>query len=193
MEGGGAGELVRAAAGGDQQAWDALVARFGGLVWSVARAHRLGAADAADAVQTTWLRLVEHHAQIRDPDRIGAWLATTARRECLRTLRRQGRQVPTDDVVVPADDEASTPAPDVRLLRAERDAVLWRALDALPDRCKAVLRVLLADPPPRYDEAAAALGVPVGYLGPTRARCLEKLRRTLETTGIAVDPGASSY
>src|SRR3954470_24288197 len=91
-------ELVRAAADGDQAAWHGLVDRYNGLVWSVARAHRLSTVDASDVVQTTWLRLVEHLGRLQDPERVGAWLATTARRECLRTLRHSARQVPTEEV-----------------------------------------------------------------------------------------------
>ena len=93
MEQTGLGELVRAAAAGDQRAWEALVGRFGGLVWSVARAHGLSRADAADVSQTAWLRLVEHLHRLRDPERVGTWLASTARHEALRILRRGRRQV----------------------------------------------------------------------------------------------------
>src|SRR3954471_721330 len=88
--------LLLAAADGDAQAWNALVERYNGLVWAVARTYRLGGADAADVVQTTWLRLVEHLGDIRNPDGLGAWLATTARRECLRMLRSGQREVVTD-------------------------------------------------------------------------------------------------
>src|SRR3954447_6349402 len=110
-------ELVAAAAEGDQVAWNGLVDRFNGLVWSVARAHRLGAADASDVVQTTWLRLVENLGRLQDPERVGAWLATTARRECLRTLRQSARQVPTEEL-------PETPVSaqlDAALLADERD------------------------------------------------------------------------
>src|SRR5213080_2918328 len=96
MDGGAPGGLVRAAAGGDQAAWDALVDRFASLVWSVARAHRLSAADAADVSQTTWLRLAEHIDRLRDPERVAGWLATTTRNECLKVLRLSGRQIPVD-------------------------------------------------------------------------------------------------
>src|SRR5262249_17531275 len=89
-------QLVRAAAGGDQAARNRRAERFNGLVGSVVRAHRLAGADASDAVQTTWLRLVENLDRLQDPERVGAWLATTARRECLRTLRLSARQVPTE-------------------------------------------------------------------------------------------------
>src|SRR4051794_19123105 len=110
-------ELVAAAAEGDQVAWDGLVDRFNGLVWSVARAHRLSPVDAADVVQTTWLRLVEHLGRLQEPERVGAWLATTARRECLRILRSSARQLVTEELPEPV----STEPPDAGLLAEERD------------------------------------------------------------------------
>lgn len=187
----GPGALVQAAARGDQAAWDALVERFANLVWSVARAHRLGDADAADVSQTTWLRLVEHLDRLRDPDRVAGWLATTARNECLRVLRKSGRQVPTGDdrdLDAGTDDDA---APDLPLLTAERDSGLWRAFATLAPRCQTLLRVLMADPPPAYDEIAAMLDMPVGSIGPTRGRCLEHLRQRLAVAGITADPRGS--
>ena len=92
------GKLVRGAADGDEVAWRGLVARFSNLVWAVARAHRLANADAADVYQTTWLRLAEHIGRIEQPDRVGAWLATAARRECLQSLRMSAKSAPTDDM-----------------------------------------------------------------------------------------------
>jgi RNA polymerase sigma factor (sigma-70 family) len=178
----GLGELVRAAAGGDQEAWDALVDRFAGLVWSIARSHRLSPADAADVSQTTWLRLVEHLGRLRDPERVGAWLAATARHECLRVIRHAGRFVADGEVDL--DAVGTEPEPAALLLATERTAALWRAVDALPERCRTLIRVLMADPPPSYEEVAAALGMPIGSIGPTRARCLEQLKRRPEIAGI---------
>ena len=174
--------LVRAARDGDGESWNALVARYGGLIWGVARAHRLGDADAADVFQTTWLRLVEHLDEIRNPDGIGAWLATTARHECLRVLRVGQRQVLTDGFDLP--DEAAPSALDARLLASERDAALWRAFDRLPGRDQALLRLLVADPQPSYQEIAAALDMPIGSIGPTRARALERLHSQLAHEGL---------
>lgn len=169
--------LVRAAAEGDQRAWDALVARYQGLVWAVVRAHGLGGADAADVFQTTWLRLVEHLARLRDPASVGSWLATTARRECWRLRRRGTRERPTD---VFADTMSSNdPPPENDLVRDEEHAALWRAFERISDRCRTLLRVLMADPPPSYEEVSAALDMPIGSIGPTRARCLGKLREVL--------------
>ena len=184
---GAVGALVRAAADGDQAAWAALVERFSGLVWAVARAHRLSRADAADVSQTTWMRLVEHLGDIRDPERVGAWLSATARHECLRVIRKSGRAVPTeldDDRLADSDAEVVFEL-EARLDAAQHQEALWAAFERLPERGRALLRVLMADPAPSYAEAAAALGMPVGSLGPTRARCLERLRNSPELAALA--------
>ncbi len=182
------GELVRAAAQGDQAAWNALVERFGALVWSVARAHRLDGADAADVSQTTWLRLVEHLGRLRDPDRVAGWLATTARNECLRVIRKAGRQIPSGDSNDFEGIDITDKALDLPLLAAERDKDLWQAFATLPPRCQTLLRLLMTDPPPAYDDIAAALDMPIGSIGPTRGRCLGTLRHRLEQAGITADP-----
>jgi RNA polymerase sigma factor (sigma-70 family) len=172
-------QIVTAAANGDEQAWDQIVARYSGLLWAVGRAHRLNAADAADVVQTTWLRLVEHLPQIRNREGIGSWLATTARRECLRVLRSGARCQPSEEMQLLVDAGADHPELDSALLTAERDAELWAAFSRLPDRDQALLRLLAVDSPPSYEEISAALGMPIGSIGPTRARSLERLRREL--------------
>jgi RNA polymerase sigma factor (sigma-70 family) len=176
--------LVRRAAAGDQTAWDALVARYSPLVWAVARAHRLGPADAADVAQTTWLRLVEHLGRLREPDRLPGWLVTTARRECLQLLNRARREyvggVPDD---VPADADAPV---DAGLLADERDAILWRCFRRLSEQCQTILRVLMATPPPSYSDVSVALGIPVGSIGPTRGRCLDRLRETAIAAGLSI-------
>jgi RNA polymerase sigma factor (sigma-70 family) len=176
--------LIRAAHDGDEAAWGAIVDRFSGLVWATARAHRLPPAEAADVVQTTWLRLVENLDRIHDPERLGAWLATTARRECLRQIRLRGRELPTGEDTLfeaPADDRV-----DQRLLTGERNAALWRAFARISERCQALLRLLGAVDPPSYEEVGAALEMPIGAIGPTRARCLEQLRRSPELAGLQI-------
>jgi RNA polymerase sigma factor (sigma-70 family) len=181
-----AGDLVRAAAAGDSAAWDALVRRFGGLLWSVCRDHRLSDADAADVFQLTWLRLLERLDSLQDPDRVAGWLATTCRRECLAVLRRARRVSPSSEAVELHTEPAG--AADADLLRADRDAGLWDAFARLGERCRRVLAVLVAqaqDGPPSYARAAEELGMPVGSLGPTRARCLAQLRRLLDEAGIS--------
>ena len=174
-------ELVRAAADGDRAAWHGLVDRYNGLVWSVARSHRLSTVDASDVVQTTWLRLVEHLDRLQDPERVGAWLATTARRECLRTLRHSARMVVSDE----PPEQVTEAQLDAALLAEERDRALWQAFGGLSERCQTLLRILVADPPPSYDEIGAALDMPIGSIGPTRARCLERLRGLAEGEGVS--------
>lgn len=178
-------QLLAAASAGDQRAWDALVERYTSLLWSVVRSYRLPAPDAADVVQTTWLRLVEHLDRIADPDRLPGWLATTARRECLRLLRHAGREVQSSTALTDVPDDA--PELDAGLLRDERDAALWHALSLLEEFCQRLIRVLMADPPPSYAEASAILGIPVGSVGPSRGRCLAKLRRVAGISSAAGD------
>jgi RNA polymerase sigma factor (sigma-70 family) len=180
--------LLAAAGSGDADAWGTIVERFVGLLWATARAHRLSDSDAADVVQTTWLKLVENLDRIEDPERLGGWLATTARRECLLVLRRSHREPAA------AVDEWLDRLPDQRdpldagLLASERDAALWQLFEELPDRCRRLLRVLIADPPPAYADIADALGMPVGSIGPTRQRCLGQLRTLAMSSGaIASD------
>jgi len=172
-------KLVRAATAGDQRSWNALVREFSGMLWAVARGHRLSEANAADVVQGTWLKLVEHLDDLNEPARLGAWLATTARRECLRVLRDSKRQVLLGDEMpdppdVPADDE---------LLIAERDLALWQSFSRLRPSDQALLRMLMADPRPAYEEISAALDLPIGSIGPTRARALERLGQELGKDG----------
>lgn len=172
-------ELLKSAGTGDQCAWDALVDRYGGRVWAVARAHRLGTADAEDVFQVTFLRLVTHLDTIRDPSRVGAWLATTARHECLRLLRRAGRSIPSSDDAVLDSGDPLLPPVDANLLTDERQAALWEALGRLSAPCQRLLRALMADPEPTYEEVSRALDMPIGSIGPTRGRCLKHLRREL--------------
>jgi RNA polymerase sigma factor (sigma-70 family) len=176
--------LIRAASLGDQEAWGRLVDRFSGLVWAVVRSFRLDADAAADVSQTTWLRLVEHLDDIREPGRLGSWLATTARRESIRTLKLAGQQLPTDQESRLEPPPAVEDTISAGLLRGERDTALWRAFETLSARCRQLLRVLMADPPPSYAEVSAALAMPLGSIGPVRARCLASLRDQLEKVGI---------
>jgi RNA polymerase sigma factor (sigma-70 family) len=183
--------LVRAAADGDANAWQALVTRFSGLIWSVVRAYRLGNADAADVFQTTWLRLAEYLHRLDNPARVGAWLATTARRESLRVARAAARTVPTAELDLVAMAEADERSPERAVLDreqerqdAQRAGLVWAEFQELSERCQQLLRVLMAEPPPSYVEVAAALDMPVGSIGPTRGRCLRQLRDKLARRGI---------
>jgi RNA polymerase sigma factor (sigma-70 family) len=193
-----AGDLVRAAIRGDQASWDALVLRYSGLVWSVTRGYRLGPADAADVFQTSWLRLAEHLGRIDNPAQVGAWLATTARHEALRIARSASRVIPSDEATLVALGQVDDYSPERAALDAEQERLdsdravrLWRAFGELPARCRELLRILIASPPPSYAEVAAAVGMPVGSIGPTRARCLRRLRERL--AGEVSDPAAVAH
>jgi RNA polymerase sigma factor (sigma-70 family) len=175
-------KLVVAAGAGDKASWDALVDQFTGLIWAVVRAHRLGAEDGADVVQVTWLRLVERLDRIHNPARVGYWLATTARHECLRILKANKREVPLGDDF--GEQESLAPLPGESLVQMERDEAIRRVFSLLSDRDQALLRLLTAEPSLRYGEIAAALGIPVGSIGPTRQRALERLRRLMKSRGV---------
>lgn len=171
--------LLDAAAGGDRSAWDALVDRYQRLVWSVVRGFRLDEAAAADVTQTVWLRLVEHCDRIREPEKLPGWLAATARNEAMRVIRGQQRQVPSTFDFDLADDMA--PALDERLVDDEtRRAVLW-AFHQLPADAQDLLRLLCTHPPLDYQTISELVGRPVGSIGPTRQRILEKLRTLVST------------
>lgn len=173
------GLLLQAAAAGDRSAWDALVDRYHRLVWSVVRGFRLDEAAAADVTQTVWLRLVEHCDRIREPEKLPGWLAATARNEAMRVIKGQQRQTPSTFDFDLADD--MTPALDERLIDDEtRRAVLW-AFHQLPTDAQDLLRLLCTHPPLDYQTISDLVGRPVGSIGPTRQRILEKLRALVAT------------
>ncbi|MEV4708431.1 sigma-70 family RNA polymerase sigma factor [Actinoplanes sp. NPDC049316] len=185
--------LVAKAADGDPSAWHEIVDRFGPRVWAVCRAHRLGPADAADVFQQTWLRLLENLGSLRDPAKIGAWIGTTCRNEALAAIRRARRATPVEESVLAERPGDPSDDPEVPFLVAARDAELWGAFRRLGRRCQEVLRVLVVEAEegrPSYELSAAALGMPIGSLGPTRGRCLAQLRKFL-TEGIQSPAGES--
>jgi len=168
--------LVQAARDGDQAAWSALVERYDRVIVSISRAHRLGHHDVDDVRQTTWLRAVEHLDRLQDPERIGAWLATVARRESLRLLRAAGRVRPCDHKTLEREPDISPP-PDVRVLASERREAVRGAVSSLPRRDRTLLGMLFGEAEPSYADIGRTLKMPVGSIGPTRGRVLERLRR----------------
>lgn len=176
-------DLVRRAQAGSQDAWDALVRRFANRVYSTARSYGMNHADADEVFQITWERLLHHLDGIREPDKLGAWLATTAKRECLRILKQRRRVELTEDSELDLPDLAAAPV-DAGLLRDEKRHDVWDAVRGLPAHCQRLLRYLMADPLPTYEEITAALDMPQGSIGPTRRRCLDHLRKRL-----GKDPG----
>ena len=171
-------DLVIRATNGDKQAWDTLVERYAPLIWSICRRHRLGGADADDVGQSVWLQLVEHLGTLRDPAALPGWLATTTRRECGRVLRtahgpHAARYTPNVEDI--ADEQTGTA--EQELLAAERHAALREAFLQLPPCDQQLIALLTQDPPAPYAKISSSLGIPVGSIGPTRGRCLDRLRR----------------
>jgi len=161
---------------------DGLIAELTPLLWQVARAAGLGAEDAEDVVQTSWVALLSHLDTIREPGAITAWLVTTTQREAWKVARARRR-------TQPAEHEALTAVPDPRegpeeraVLNAEQRA-LWAALRTLPPHCQELLRIVAFVPRPDYDVVAARLGMRRGSVGPNRRRCLDKLGQALRDTG----------
>lgn len=181
--------VMRRAAAGDMRAWDRLVDQYGRLLWSITAEFRLSESDASDVVQTTWLRLLEHIDRIEQPAKVGSWLAATARHECLRSLAAHkkvvlGRDEADMDGALAAAAAVPGPEVDERLLAAETAAVVRDALSCLPGQWQRLIELLMADPPASYAEISDRLGLPVGSIGPTRGRCLARLRVLLQATLI---------
>jgi RNA polymerase sigma factor (sigma-70 family) len=174
--------LVRLAADGDKRAWERLVGQYSRLIWSITAEYRLLESDAADVAQTTWLRLLEHIDRIQYPDRVGSWIAATARNECLRSLAARKRVVLGHDTDAMEQVHGPGAEVDERLLAAERDQTVRDAMACLPARWQRLLEMLMADPPVSYTEISDQLGLPVGSIGPTRGRCLARLRVLLQAS-----------
>jgi RNA polymerase sigma factor (sigma-70 family) len=184
-------ELLHAARLGDRQAWDQLVLRFQPVIYSAIRGYRLQDSDARDVAQATWLRLIEHHWQLREPEALGGWLATTAKRECLRILRDRRRMEPIDTV-----DQDQRPDLDCdieqRVVDADTAARARQMMTLLPARSRILLNALFTESPPAYRELARQTGIPMGSIGPTRARALGQLRFLIDTVRPATRPGVLS-
>ncbi|MEU9664483.1 sigma-70 family RNA polymerase sigma factor [Streptomyces bobili] len=183
------GALVQSAVDGDTAAWKAIVEGLSPLVWSVVRAHRLSDADGHEVYQTVWFRFAQHLGRIREPEKAGSWLASTARNECLKVIKSLRRLTPTNDPqLLDRVSEERTPEQSVldseeAAAQSERVRHLWQEFEALGERCRQLLRVLISSPPPSYQEVSAALGIAVGSIGPMRQRCLRRLRARLDARG----------
>jgi RNA polymerase sigma factor (sigma-70 family) len=172
-----ASDLVTSARNGETEAWDAIVERYAPLIWSVCRRHGLGSADTEDVGQAVWLYLVGQLGNLHEPAALPGWLATTARRECLRILRA-GKPLAAGHVLdaeTLPDNQAG--AMEQELLAAERHAALLEAFGDLPPCGQRLIALLLEDPPVPYAEISVRLGIPVGSIGPNRRRYLDKMRR----------------
>jgi RNA polymerase sigma factor (sigma-70 family) len=170
--------LVTRALKGDQSAWDEIVERYAPLVWSICRRHRLERSDIDDVAQNVWLRLIEKLPMLREPAALPGWLATTTQRECIHVLRvSHGLERRHERLA----DEMMTAAPptliDDEIITAEWHDALRAAFAQLPLPCRRLLSMLMRNPPVPYTEISRRLGIPIGGIGPNRARCLAKVRR----------------
>jgi RNA polymerase sigma factor (sigma-70 family) len=171
-------DLVASAKDGDVRAWDALVERYTPLIWSICRKYRLDRADADDVGQSVWLHLVDQLGKIREPAALAGWLATTTRRECGRLVRAtRGPQAAVYELDAENLADAHSDLAEQEVLAAERHAALREAYSHLPTDCQRLVAMLTADPPVPYAEISATLAMPVGSIGPTRSRCLDRMRR----------------
>jgi RNA polymerase sigma factor (sigma-70 family) len=170
-------DLVTRARKGDQQAWDSLVERYAPLIWSICRHYRLDRADAEDVGQRIWLQFVNHLGAIRDPAAVPGWLTTTTKRECGRIVRATRGPQAAGQLLDESVADRQTTTAEQELLAAERHAVLHQAFTCLTPSRQQLMAMLIEDPPVPYTEISARLGIPVSSIGPTRRRCLDKLRR----------------
>ncbi len=175
-------ELVLAARAGDSSAWSKLIARFDTTLRRIAGSFRLAAADVDDVVQATWLDLLQDVQHLREPAAIAGWLVTAARRRAMRLRLARVREHLTDDLEVSGGPHL--PGPEASVLASERRAVLTRALATLPDRQRRLMTLLLAQPTLNYQQISRRLGMPVGSIGPIRARSLARLSRHPELRAL---------
>ena len=177
--------LVERAGQGDEDTWTELVRRYDPMLQSIARSLRLTHEEGADAAQTTWLQLARCLSRIRDPNRLGGWLATTMRHESLRLLGHRRHENLVDDWS--SVTARSGGGLDTEIVRIERDRLLWQAVNALPAHQRTLIRLLSRASKPSYQEIARAMAMPVGSIGPTRARALLRLRELLTEQGVNAD------
>jgi RNA polymerase sigma factor (sigma-70 family) len=181
--------LVNRVGEGDQNAWNELIERYAPLVWSICARCELSREDVDDVAQSVWLALMENIGSLREPAALPGWLATTTRRECIRVLGAAHRR----DLDGPEGEEPpglAGPTIEQELIVAERNAALRAAFAELQRGCHELLSMLISDPPRSYAEISATLGIPVGSIGPTRARCLAQLRRSRHLLAVLDDDHA---
>jgi RNA polymerase sigma factor (sigma-70 family) len=179
-------DLLLAAAGGDQHAWAELIDRYSRVVNAVVAGYRLQESDAADVVQNTWLRLLTYSVTIREPEKLGGWLATTARREALGLIRRSRTETASASAGDALVDAA--PSPEEAVVTAETRAAVRAATGELTGRRRLLVDVLFYQPPQSYEEVSRRTGMPIGSIGPTRRRTLQELHQLLRARGPVAGP-----
>jgi RNA polymerase sigma factor (sigma-70 family) len=175
-------QLLECAAHGMESAWREIVKRFSPLIFAICRRYGIGGVDIQDVAGEVWVKLLANVNEIREPNALPGWLRTTVRNECLGLLRARSRQIPTDTDL---DGEAHQPEVDAKLIGEERHHAARQALAHLSQRDRQLMSMLFSDPPTPYKEISSTLGIPVGAIGPTRARCLTRARRTPAVAALA--------
>ncbi|NLH99133.1 MAG: sigma-70 family RNA polymerase sigma factor [Chthonomonadales bacterium] len=181
--------LIRACLDGDVDAWTELLDRYSGLLFSIGLQIGLKNDDAADLLQNVSMILLDHLGSLRSSESLSAWIITVTRREALRVVKREQRraivQSLVDDPIEEAASDEQTDDLTAKLVALHEQQLVREAMDRLPERCRRMLELLFVqDPPASYAEVAARMGVPIGSVGPTRARCLERLRKLLHDMGF---------
>jgi RNA polymerase sigma factor (sigma-70 family) len=175
--------VLESASHGAESAWREIHDRYSPLVFWVCRSYGVVGADADDVSGNVWLHLVTSLAAIRAPEALPGWLRTTAQRECIKLLRHRSRQTRQE---VDVSDQTE-PAADESLLTQERRDAVCGAFDRMPERDRELLSLLFSDPPTPYAEISSTLGMPLGAIGPTRQRCLARMRRIPSITALLAD------
>ncbi len=176
-------ELVSLCLKGDGHAWEALIVRYRRLIYSIPVRFNFSSADAADVFQAVCLKLIEHLHELKDDTKVPAWLVTTTTRQCIYVRSQRARETTSDDEF----KEPADPLENVEhfRLQTERDQTLREAVEELPKRCRSLIEMLYFDNrSPSYDVISHDMAMPVSSIGPTRARCLDKLRQLLRRKGI---------
>ncbi|WP_284747944.1 RNA polymerase sigma factor [Amycolatopsis sp. RTGN1] len=184
------GELLQAARAGDREGLSEIVRELTPMLWHIARAQGLDPDSSSDVVQHTWLTLVRSLADIRTPAALTGWLVKVTKREAWRVARAQRAERLVDPADMPDTPEQGL-GPEQLAVAAETDQSLWTLLRRLPERCQRLLRIVAFVPRPDYAAVGASLGMPHGSIGPTRGRCLARLRRLLEA-GVRNGEGQAS-
>jgi RNA polymerase sigma factor (sigma-70 family) len=194
-------ELLGAAKKGDETAWQEIIARYQSLINAISRRYRLAPYDAHDVSQYVWMQLVDHIYKLRDPRALPGWIAVTTTHRCYEILRAQKRSVTVDPLAIGSFGLMDTAAKrmngdgradvDEDLLRAEQRSAVQQGLDELTEGQQQLLLLLVADPPVPYREISRRMNLPTGSIGPTRARLLKKLRRTMAVRRLVEDRQAA--
>ena len=169
-------DVVQRAIDGDPAAWKDLLARFSALVRKITYEYRLSHADSADVSQFVWMTMYERLRTVRNPERLGAWIATVARNECRRLVRHCSREITVAEPEL-ADRLATTEEASEPVIAADTSAHIWTTVrDILNERGYTMILMMMSNPPASYEQVSHHLAIPLGSIGPTRQRCLAQLR-----------------